>query len=180
MSVMPGAVAKPPMLEKLDNLSSKKDKFEQAFTALKGAPASVDGIIAVARAHKIITTDAEEAHLRNHWFGDWWTNHTTKPAVIKHGLIKACDLAIKEQKLLDCYWVCSGDLFQVSSMTSPQQVTVMILTPPPPTSAITSFPDKEDIWIAKKKPATVPAGQVEVSAGDGVHVVRLLKDENLP
>jgi hypothetical protein len=180
MSVMPGAVAKPPILEELDAISKDKTRFEAMFADLKNAPATVDGIIKVAWNHQIIKTNAEEQHLRNHWFGDWWQNHTKKPAVVKHGLLKACELAIDQQKALDGYWVCSGDLFQVFSTTSSQQVTVMVLTPPPPSVANTKYPDLEDIYAAKEKPPSLPPGQKELSAADGVHVVRFLKDESLP
>ncbi len=180
MSVMPGTVAKPPLLERLDQLSSDKVEFETAYNDLKTTNPTVNDLIQWGWNHDLIETKAEENHLRNHWLGNWWPTYTTKEAVIKHGLLKAFELAIDQQKHFDCYWVCSGAYFQVLSLLSPHQVTVLVLTPSPGYLHTNAFPDAEDIWAAKEKPATPVPGQQEESAADGAHVVRLLKNRSLP
>ncbi len=180
MSTMPGAVAKPPILERLDKLSSDKSAFEDAFTDLKATLPIANELIKWGKDHGLIQTKAEEDHLRDHWFGTWWQNHKKKPEVVKHGLVKAFNLAVDQQKHFDCYWVCSADMFQLFSLLSPHQVTVLVFTPEPPYQTNTAFPDEEDIWLAKDKLLGSKAGEQLEADVDGVYVMRLLKNRNLP
>jgi len=182
MSVMPGHMTKRPVLDRIDKLSKDKLKFDAAIIDLKALPWNVraDDLIKYGKDHGLIkTTDpAEENHLKNHWFTNWWPQCQPTPPLILRGLLMAFDLSQTHVKPLDCYWCCAGDAFEFVAMRSDQQITVIITTPPPPGQHPTAFPHKEDIWMVKTaKPGD---GELVESDANGIYTVQLRTDDDLP
>ena len=185
MSVMPGHMTKRPVLKRLDDLS-KGDPvtFEQALKDLEALPWNVSAkqLIDFGKTHSLIvstaTNTAEEDHLRDHWFTNWWPQCQPTPPLIRRGLLKAFDLSIDRKVPLDCYWCCAGHDFEVVVLLSKQQVTTIITTPPPPGQHPTDFPHDEDIWMVKTaKPGD---GEHVESDADGIYTVQLKTDNRLP
>jgi hypothetical protein len=182
MSVMPGHMTKRPVLDRIDKLSKDKPKFDAAIIALDALDpyVSADDLIKYGKNHGLISTTnaAEENHLKNHWFTNWWPQCQPTPPLIRRGLLKAFELSQTYAVPLDCYWCCAGHAFEFVAMRSDQQITVIITTPPPPSQYPTSFPDMEDIWMVKtEKPED---GELVESDLNGIYTVQLRTDDTLP
>jgi hypothetical protein len=99
--------------------------------------------------------------------------------VLHLGLLQACDQALAGTipKPLDCYWVCAGSYLEVVPCESKEQVTVLILTPPPPISGFgATFGPLENIWVARHLSVGVAPGEVpdaNYPTTHGIDVVRI-------
>src|SRR5262249_17512377 len=95
-------------------------------------------------------------YLRQYWYspdGFWpherYPFHPTEP-IIRLGLIKAIDLAVQFNLLLDSYWIAAGEIFDTLVLHSGQQITRIELTPPaPPHGDPSTLGNWADIWVAK-------------------------------
>lgn len=86
--------------------------------------------------------------------GGWFEKHQPVARVVRQGLIAVLDLLNAEPNLeVDCYWLCAGSHFEVATMKSDVQLTVLFLTPSPPmTRRGRNFrAGFEDIYITKHK-----------------------------
>ncbi len=178
MGVMPANVAKGPILERIDELSNDKTRFEEAFAELK----TNSNLIDMGLKYQILKQPKEEEHVKNLWFQNWWPQHQPLAPVARAGLLKAMELSINESKPLDCYWVCAGTHFELVTTLSEKQVTLLVLTPPPPVSyanfKYNKPPDEYDpIWVTKHGSVGVCDGEVEEPQTDisvaGVVTTRL-------
>ena len=167
MGAMPGHVAKGPILERIDELSKDKTRFEEAFTELK----TNEDLIYLGKHYDILLPDKkgeqkEADHVKNLWFQNWWPEQQLVAPVARAGLLKAMKLSIDTSRPLDCYWVCAGSQFELVTTLSDDQVTLLILTPHPPVSyanfEYNEPPDEYDpIWVTKHASAGVNDGEVE-------------------
>jgi hypothetical protein len=92
-------------------------------------------------------------HMKDHWFGSPgpWGNLAV-PDTLRFGFIKAIEHAQSRQKPMEVIWICALDrAFHVYYCDSPNQVTVLIFTPPPDQGALTGQPltRPENIWVVK-------------------------------
>lgn len=166
MGVMPANVAKGPILKRIDELSNDKTRFQNAFTELQTNP----DLIFLGKKYDILKPDPlgkpkEEDHVKKLWFQNWWLQHQPLAPVARAGLLKAMELSINESKPLDCYWVCAGTHFELVTTLSEKQVTLLVLTPPPPVSyanfKYNKAPDEYDpIWVTKHASVGVCDGEV--------------------
>ena len=94
-----------------------------------------DNIVQIGLDDKVLTrTDA--SRLAKYWFNDeppgHWPHHQNKAEIVTAGIAKALDLAVKGNKPVETLHLANGDKFQAAVSESPQQVTLMLITPPPP------------------------------------------------
>jgi hypothetical protein len=100
---MPELIHKPDMLKNLDRA-----------LATHGADILNDliagGDLATLGRNYAVFTDAEEKHVRTHWFGDKWWHHIpalVRESIVREGLIEAIKTARdKKVSRFDSYWVC--------------------------------------------------------------------------
>lgn len=190
---MPGNVAKGNILKDIDKASTQLSRRDRIIDKLHnttdtlvqiGTDSQVNVIDKVKKYHfKNQNKDkTEEQHLDEDWFRDWWKQQLLQPIhpILRRGLRKAFDLSKnnshKKDLPIDCYWVCAGTTFEVVIGQNDRQVTVLILSPPPEDSVDNvAYNELEDIWIAKKAPASSNPWEDpdEADEGDGVVVVRL-------
>lgn len=183
MGAMPGHVGKGPLLQRIDEFSRDKNRktdFENARNDL----ADGKSLIHMGVTYLGLTTP-EETHVEGLWFKNWWPQHQPTEPVAREGLRKAFDLAIGSgfdpasgwRKPLDCFWVCTGGVFQTIVTESPSQVNVLVLTPPPPISLYEhEMKDPADIWVSKHASAGHnPKGEtLETSNDPWILLTRLL------
>ena len=143
----------------------------------------------------------ELRHLTRHWLpeaGDdakdpgagWWPQHRPLWPVLRRGLAHACRLSLThapppEVCPLDFYWVAAGTEVQVVSCLATEhrtlpwderpvrrQVTVLILTPPPPVSRrAVAFDESRVDWIWAVRHGAVAPGEHSPRPAGGETVV---------
>jgi hypothetical protein len=149
MPNMPGSVTKTSTFEFMDtiwsgNPEARMVEYDQA--------ASLDKLLDAAETAKWITPQIRK-HIEDHWLKKYWPKVDAEE-VLQRGLYWAMRVAaFKDGNLarrrynpqgapdplpLCCVWVCSGGKpkgekprFEVISIESDHQVTVLFLTPPP-------------------------------------------------
>jgi len=171
MPGMPEVMAKPLMLERLDEVLSDPARRDAYMNDLE----SGGDLLTVSKAHGIVVTPLEERHMREDWFRTWWPKAQLHPGGIKEIMRRGFMLAIEEarqRKLpVDCYWVCDpaheehapghgehtnggghkpedGEV-EVSISWSAYQITLILQTPHPP---VKSLPGTvlEDILVIRR------------------------------
>lgn len=110
--------------QSVDNCRITLDRIEQG-----------DDILQIGLDHKVLSkTDA--SNLAKFWFNDeppgHWPHYPNKAEIVTAGIVKALDLAVKGGKPVETLCISNGDTFQAGVSESPQQVTLMIITPPTP------------------------------------------------
>ena len=103
------------------------------------------------------------SHFEKHWLGSppdgWWHTHPVAD-VLRAGMREAIKHARDRALPMEVLWVCARDNdFHVYYSESPNQVTVIIFTPPPKEHANVASPgfaaelldEPEDIWVVKKQ-----------------------------
>ncbi len=118
----------------------------------------------ICRARRIARQE-EFRHLELDWFrgaAPWWQRHQPIEPVIHDGYIEALKAAgVTEEKRKDpylpvvTYWICAGNAasspFEIGVTRSHQQVTVLLMTPPPhPHDLPSPMNFDEDMWLIKK------------------------------
>jgi hypothetical protein len=200
MGFMAGHITKGPLFYHLDRLS-RNDASMSRLTALLSdleqlAPA-FRGLTPIFEQH--ILTDYDQAllpalseHIRTNWFSEeqgWWQDQQPIEPVFCHGLIKTLREAIdnpisiedsttneRRQRTLpiDSYWIGNCDRFEITVSRSPQQITLLVMTPPPPTAWTGIWAEDAPIWVVRRDTSyeedveaqqtaleEVPEGQVE-------------------
>jgi len=169
MPGMPEVMAKPLMLERLDEVLSQRDRRNRFLNDLRSGRRLID----VAIDHRIARSAVEKRHLREDWFRSWWPAAQAHPggveAVMRSGLIAAIEEAKRRQLPVDCYWVCDpghgahahGDHnghphpedgeVEVTVSWSRSQITFILQTPHPPVES-RAGPVNEPIWVIKRMP----------------------------
>ena len=165
MPGMPEVVAKPLMLERLDEVLNDSNRRGPFAKDLRSGRRLVD----IAADHGIAKTDLEKRHLREDWFRAWWPMAQGHPGgveeVMRQGLIAAAEEADQLGLPVDCYWCCDpghehhrnghddpedGEV-EVSVSWSKSQITLMLQTPHPPVESLAG-PVLEPIWVIRRLP----------------------------
>ncbi len=142
MSTMPGRVTKTPAFESFDShVYADLKAFEEKY----GKPPQIDDLLEDAVQRGIIT-DGTRQHVRADWLQLYWPKATHANRILQRGLYWAVRLARyidgddtkgerKAALPLCSVWICTGEYgdprFEVVSLVSEHQVTVIFLTPPP-------------------------------------------------
>jgi len=166
MPGMPEVVAKPLMLERLDEVLNDAGRRGRFANDLRSGGKLID----IAVDHGIARTDLEKRHLREDWFRAWWPtaqNHAGGvEEVMRQGLIAAAEEAEKRGLPVDCYWCCDpghehhrnghddpedGEV-EVTVSWSKSQITLILQTPHPPPPEAQPGPVLEPIWVIRRMP----------------------------
>jgi hypothetical protein len=106
-------------------------------------------------------TSGDARHFREHWLDGganaWWPGKHAEE-VLRAGYKAAIEHAERVKKPIESLWVCADEgEFQLYFSESPQQVTVIVFTPPPPGEGANRehsrdpLPEEEPIWVVKVK-----------------------------
>jgi len=189
---MPGIVAKGQIVRALDAVLDDRAKRAELHTRLSAKESNgafAESLIEIASDSNLFGLSRQEVqHLKEDWFalqGSYWPRHQPTAIVVRLGLIQAIEVARRtepnqEDWPIDCYWVCTGDAFQVTACAGPGQITVMLLTPPPPVSdripsTYTGWTKTEAIYTAR--PRSRGPGEHQTSADqDYVEFVQPLRE----
>lgn len=130
-------------------------------------------------------TPGEANFLRQYWFNPdwaearsncWWPEHQPIEPVIRYGMIKAIELAMRDPDTgrertlpIHSYWVCCSSQFEVTVACSQHQVTRINLTPRVPAGLPENLTTKSPLWVIKRGN---PGEEIEQEL-DGVLIVRL-------
>ena len=145
--------------------------FMAAYAAaLAQLDAGADAATSVTTAANNRRNNAGDPHLSSnnvnhfvqHWLAPtpvgWWTNQHPVPEVLRAGMREAIKHAQAQNLPMEVLWVCAkDDDFHVYYSESPNQVTVLIFTPPPREHVYVPTPgfpaqlldQAEDIWVVK-------------------------------
>lgn len=114
----------------------------------------------------------DSKHMKKHWFADeppgYWPLHRGKENILKQGAIRALKCAMQDGRPIATSWICTGSQWQVIVEQCPNQVNMLIATPPPPMEAEEAT-YTEDIWISGSIPSIemVRTPYVENWSGQG-------------
>lgn len=153
-------VAKGNMLRMMDSLSRKPSVMAAAMEALEKEPAV--SITELGARFGYVEGDDQQRHVDEHWLdaeAGWFPGHAEVDSVLREGFIKAAEIALAHDLPVDSYWVAGGDQVQVVITQSDEQVTMLLLTPPPEKPRYEGpLPVEERIWVARR----AGSGSVEV------------------
>jgi uncharacterized membrane protein len=143
-------ISKPPVLRRLDELSRNLLATEPFLKALKAE--ANRSLVDVAVTHKCIEEGEQARCLRRCWFDHeegWWKELPPAEPIVRKGLIRAAELALEHKLPLDCYWVLGADQIKVSICKSANQITVLFLSPLPPSDvSLARFQARgPDVWV---------------------------------
>jgi len=162
---MPEVVAKPLMLERLDEVLNDTGRRARFANDLRSGRRLID----IAVDHEIAITDLEKRHLREDWFRSWWPMAQAHPGgveqVMREGLIAAAEEAEQRGLPVDSYWSCDpghehhsngqhepedGEV-EMTVSWSKSQITLILQTPHPPVESLAG-PVLEPIWVLRRMP----------------------------
>jgi hypothetical protein len=158
---MPGIVSKGRILRALDAVlenRTKRAEFHTRLTSKEPSGAFSETLIEIVSDSNLFDLSQREIkHLQEDWFalkGSYWPRHQPTEIVVRLGLAQAIDIARRpepnhEDRPIDFFWVCTGDAIKVTACGGPAQITVMLLTPPPPVSD--RIPRTFEGWTKKEK-----------------------------
>lgn len=171
-------IAKGPLCYYLDALSRGAASVEKLSALRKAIQDLSDdgyhGVAKVFREHVFdefeeLTPDRKSAivdYLATNWLNEesgWWPHLQPIEPVFCLGLIKALDVSIgdteahktkkarQEALPIDSYWVVIDEGFELTVSQSPQQVTLLFMTPQPPRPRVHGVwsPHDTKIWVVK-------------------------------
>jgi len=166
-------VAKSLMLKRMDRLAADPEIMRRALRALEDHPETP--MLEIGRAHRYVAErDVEIRHVGDDWFdteSGWFRGYGPVEPVLRAGFIHAARVALESHPALpvDCYWMANHDRIEVVVTRSPQQVTMILMTPPAQREAFAAGGEaiEEDIWIVGMADASSPA------SGTSIHRVRV-------
>lgn len=176
MAFIPGNIAKGPLFYYLDELSRRGDSLSllnNLLEALEQLQPTYQGLIPIFQTYILAEYDPDETralldHIRDHWFdvaNGWWPNEQPIEPIFCQGLIKAISESInnpitvadpetqqpQQQALpIDTYWICDANHFEILICRSPQQVTLLFLTPPPPIRNPGIWSAETPVWSVRR------------------------------
>jgi hypothetical protein len=176
MAFIPGNIAKGPLFYYLDELSRDPDSMNQLVSllqALEQLQPTFQGLIPIFETHLLTDYDPNDRtrlldHIRDHWFGGasgWWPGEQPIEPIFCQGLIKAITESVNnpltvvdpdteeaQQHALpiDTYWICDASHFEVLICRSPQQITLLFLTPPPPIRNPGIWSAETPVWSVRR------------------------------
>jgi hypothetical protein len=181
VAYIPGNIAKGPLFYYLDELSRSADSVSRLgslLQALEQLQPTYQGLIPIFQTYILTDYDPNEAmtllnHIRDHWFGEangWWPEEQPIEPIFCQGLIKAIRESVtnpltimdpqtqetQEQALpIDTYWICDASHFEILICRSPQQVTLLFLTPSPPVRNPGVWSVDTPVWTVRRDVITV-------------------------
>jgi hypothetical protein len=187
----PGKITKGVVHTKVEALVNRNPEARRRFLAAlkdwKGKPDYLQILVDHAGL-----TPKDAAYLRNTWYSQdgWWPEQQPVESIVRHSLIKALELATldpdtgRERDLpVDSYWLCVGDAFEVILISSDQQITRLILTPPGPSDAAVNLRNltaRGPLWVIRRssdaeRPGEERLGEIveHVEGEDQVVTIRL-------
>lgn len=205
MADIQGNITKGPVLYYLDQLSrsdASLSRLGMLLEALEQLQPTYRGLMDVFQQHLFPDYDparleALNNYLRRYWFDEaqgWWRSQQPIEPVFCQGLIKALQEAInnpitiavedpaqgKRQKALpiDSYWLVVGERFEMTICRSLQQVTLLILTPPPPNPRPGIWDQDTPVWVVRRDTTAAAPDQAGQSAvGAVVEEGRVERDQ---
>jgi hypothetical protein len=170
-----GNVSKGYLLQRLDALSQDRSKLSQLLNDLHNAP---DDLAGIYHKHGILRTAEEISHIRHHWCAAWWPHSQPVEPIIRRGFITAMEVALRDPKTnrerephlpIDTYWIFypgsstqsvgpggspgGQPSVEVAITWSEQQVTLILLSPEPPSPGEPGTVDEPIFVIKRVKPA---------------------------
>jgi hypothetical protein len=101
-------------------------------------------------------TNAQKNHFDNDWLATWWPGLAVADT-LRMGMQQAIECAQAANLPMEFFWVCVGGqpTFQVYYAQGDRQVTVLVLTPPPPANYNAGpLVAAEDLWVVKEQDAS--------------------------
>jgi hypothetical protein len=118
--------------QKIEALVNNNPSERQRFlTALKNAPQDYIQLL----VQYVGLTQQEAEFLRTYWYNPngWWPEAQPIEPKVSQSLIEALQLAVDRNLPIDSYHVVGGgNQFDVAVVSSPWQITRLIVTPPLP------------------------------------------------
>lgn len=131
-------IQKGPILAKIDALSAdpvKRDEFLQKLQDPQLA------YVDILLSYDVVTLE-EAGHLRRHWFptdpkdpNAWWPQEQQIESKLRAKMIEAFEQARDYNLPVDAYWISIGTKVEVFVERSEQQITLLRVTPKPPSMA---------------------------------------------
>jgi hypothetical protein len=162
-------IAKGQMLRRMDRLAADPGVMRLALQALVDHPGTP--MLEIGRAHRYVEeSELEIHHVGADWFdteAGWFRGHGPVEPVLRAGFIQAARVALESDPALpvDCYWMSNHDRIEVVVTRSPQQVTMILMTPQPQRGEFAAGEEavEEDIWIVgmADDPSPVPGTAIQ-------------------
>lgn len=147
------AVFKPPVLERLDE-ALQGEKLAEIVRDLRDD--RVGNLIDIGIRYQVITNgEGEEACLRHGWLdpdGGWWNDLGEIETVLRRGLLRAGDAAMRHKLPVESYWIIAGDGLRVAVAKGRRQINLLIITPHPPREGVRWPPAAPDILVLGADP----------------------------
>jgi len=153
MSRLPGPLTKGSIFRGLDKFLARP---QQHFLDDLRNPANAR-LDELGESRGLLEGQKQKDHTAKEWFGDggeqaaWWPKNPLKQEVIRQGYIKATELSLANDpaKPIVTYWINGGEHFETVVAESDQEITMFLLTPPPPGPAKTNTLEHVDerIWL---------------------------------
>jgi hypothetical protein len=131
--------------------------FEAALDRLAN-PDSTNTLLEAARQRNRLQpgdlSDTDVKHFDEHWLDGWW-GELAPADTLRAGMREAIAHAITANKPMEFFWICVlDDEFQIYYCEGPRQVTVLVLTPPPPdhtSGPVDLLSTPEPIWVVTRR-----------------------------
>jgi hypothetical protein len=133
--------------------NARESAYDAALSRLEATPlAELAARHNEKRANAYRLTDTDVQHFQDHWLKEWWPKHRVED-VLRAGFAAAIQRAKDAGLPLEALWVCADeDAFQVYICQGPNQVTVLVFTPPPIEHvADETLTEPEQIWVVKQR-----------------------------
>jgi hypothetical protein len=130
------SISKPKLLGRMERLARNQRVVRAALHDLKTKPGV--SLLELGLQHGYVTSAHDAQHLLNDWFDPedgWWRELPENESVLRKGLIKAGEILVRHKLPVDCYWLRGGDRIQLIITKSAHQITVVFVSPPPPTGS---------------------------------------------
>ncbi|MEO8605153.1 MAG: hypothetical protein ABI629_21475 [bacterium] len=131
------AILQPGFLRSLDRASKARTSWPEAGVQRLLQVMKKRGSLGdVCARFGLFDTPEEERHVREDWFGEsgkgWWPKEPME-ALFRKGMTRAIELLREHDLPLASYWRIGKDTrrVQITFALSPQQITLLISTPPP-------------------------------------------------
>jgi hypothetical protein len=162
MPGMPDIVVQGPVLHRIAKLFQIRGQVPDLKKLLAELIAGRN-LADLAVEHKLLKTKFEEHHVRTDWLDEtgvgWWRTMQPIEPILRDGLIKAAELALRHDLPATAYWICAGPGHMgVAVGVSPWQVTITFITPPPEGPDPSNLVEDPMVWLTHRSHQT---GKVE-------------------
>jgi hypothetical protein len=162
-------VAKGPVLHCLDQLSVRdraREKLEQLRAEVLRVRArdfrGLEEVFSRSLFTDFYTADQIAmiaAHLRSHWFDEttgWWPPFQPVAPIYALGLLRTLNASLASRGPgplpIDSYWIIGHGHVEMVNLVSPRQVTLLVMTPPPPEPAPGQIHgETAEVWVTTRR-----------------------------